>query len=401
MAVLGFCGMINLWEQHGATWDSYALIELYFKQNCTQEEIIALLEKNHGVIIKRRTLKRRMPWLGLRRNSIVESDINDICSAIVTELQSCGFNLGYRAMWQKFLHVHKLRVKRDTVYKLLKIADPEGVEERKANRLKRRVFSSKGSNHIWSLDGYDKLKPFGFPIHGCIDRFSRYVLWLQYTTTNNDPKVPAYLFLQAVKKLKGLPTLVRTDAGTENVNIHSLQTCLRAGQGDDLEGDKSYIVGRSVHNQRIESYWGQMRQHSMDSYIHLFTTLKDNHEFDGSERDTKCLQFCFASLIQSDLDKCRDLWNKHSIRKQNANNIHGKPYSMYHLPEKYGAQDCKKPVDLNAVDRLFPEFTEEPQLYDPFFAQQARYFFPNLRIPSNVDEALALYRKLKQCMDES
>ena len=26
-----------------------------------------------------------------------------------------------------------------------------------------------GPNHVWHLDGYDKLPPFGFAIHACID----------------------------------------------------------------------------------------------------------------------------------------------------------------------------------------------------------------------------------------
>ena len=34
---------------------------------------------------------------------------------------------------------------------------------------------AKGPNDVWHLDGYDKLKPYGFSIHGCIDG---YVNWL-------------------------------------------------------------------------------------------------------------------------------------------------------------------------------------------------------------------------------
>ena len=29
--------------------------------------------------------------------------------------------------------------------------------------------SLQGPNWCWHIDGYDKLKPFGFPIHACID----------------------------------------------------------------------------------------------------------------------------------------------------------------------------------------------------------------------------------------
>lgn len=28
-----------------------------------------------------------------------------------------------------------------------------------------------GPNYVWHLDGYDKLKPYGFAIHACIDGF--------------------------------------------------------------------------------------------------------------------------------------------------------------------------------------------------------------------------------------
>lgn len=36
------------------------------------------------------------------------------------------------------------------------------------------------------MDGYDKLKPYGIAISGCIDSFSHYVVWMEaYTTIEN------------------------------------------------------------------------------------------------------------------------------------------------------------------------------------------------------------------------
>lgn len=32
-----------------------------------------------------------------------------------------------------------------------------------------------GSNFIWHADGYDKLKSYGFAIHGCIDGYMKTV----------------------------------------------------------------------------------------------------------------------------------------------------------------------------------------------------------------------------------
>ena len=45
--------------------------------------------------------------------------------------------------------------------------DPYGVEQSKHRRLNRRMYVSPGANFCWQIDGYDKLKPFGFSIHGC------------------------------------------------------------------------------------------------------------------------------------------------------------------------------------------------------------------------------------------
>ena len=53
----------------------------------------------------------------------------------------------------------------ETVRLTLKALDPEDAICRSKNRLKRRIYISKGSNYMWYIDGYDKLKTFGFAIH--------------------------------------------------------------------------------------------------------------------------------------------------------------------------------------------------------------------------------------------
>ena len=83
----------------------------------------------------------------------------------------------------------------------MKVADPEGLKKRFGNRLKKRVYKNPGPNYCWHEDGYDKIKQFGFAIHGCIDGCSRKIIWLEVSNTNNDPKVIASYFLNAIKKL--------------------------------------------------------------------------------------------------------------------------------------------------------------------------------------------------------
>ena len=95
--------------------------------------------------------------------------------------------------------------------RILREIDPVQSAIRKSRTLRRRTYMSCGPNDTWHTDGYDKLKPYGLPIHGCIDGFSRKILWLKVVRTNNNPVVPASCFLRAVEELLVCPRLLRTD----------------------------------------------------------------------------------------------------------------------------------------------------------------------------------------------
>ena len=107
---------------------------------------------------------------------------------------------------------------------IIKDINPEQSRNRRARKLERRIYTSPGPNAVWHADGYDKLKPYGFPIHGCIDGFSRKVLWLRVCHSNNDPIIPAHLFLTALEKNKICPDLLKTNCGTENGIMASTQS---------------------------------------------------------------------------------------------------------------------------------------------------------------------------------
>ena len=64
--------------------------------------------------------------------------------------------------------------------------------------------------------GYDKLKPCGFSIHGAISGFSRKIIWLELTRSNNKPENAAKFCIECVEGNGGCPLLLRTDCGTEN-----------------------------------------------------------------------------------------------------------------------------------------------------------------------------------------
>ena len=264
----------------------------------SQNEMQQFLAIQHRVCISSSTLKRRLKNLKLFKRKLY-SDIIDVAVFIQQEVSSSGKSHGYRWMHLKCIQ-SGLNVPRDTVYDLMKLLDPEGLLARRRIRLRRRVYVSKGPNYVWHIDSYDKLKPYGIAINGCIDGFSRNVIWLEANTTNSDPKVIANYFIKAVSRKSGCPQRIRADLGTENGHVEQMQTFLRRNHTDELAGNKSFLYGKSTHNQRIEWFWGCLRKEMGQFYMDLFSTLGDEGTdlFCGNFLDKSLIQFCFMDLIQ-------------------------------------------------------------------------------------------------------
>ena len=173
------------------------VITYYFKQNFTYKVIVMFLRVYHDINVSVRTLKRRLSDYGLKRRGNVVTD-DTLKHLIEQEIQGPSSMKGYRCMWNTLRCRYGIITPRDRVMKLLRELDPEGTEIRKARRLHRRTSISQGPNTCWHVDGYDKLKPYGLPIHGCIDGFSRKLIWLKVAKSNNNPLIPAFLLVSNV-----------------------------------------------------------------------------------------------------------------------------------------------------------------------------------------------------------
>ena len=194
------------------------LIEYYFNRGLTYRHITLMLGKHHGIDINERTLKRRLKDYGLRKRDAVNADLVErVRDLILLEICTGPDSLsGYRTMWHVLRLRHNIHVPRRLVESLMREVDPRGVEIRKHRSLRRRMYVSPGPNFCWHIDGYDKLKPYGFCIHGCVDGFSRRILWLEVQRSNKNPQLTAQYFFNNVKAAHGCPARVYTDRGTEN-----------------------------------------------------------------------------------------------------------------------------------------------------------------------------------------
>ena len=261
---------------------------IYFHMGFSYKEILCSLAVNHGIIISLRTLKRLLSRQNLFRRKQY-TDIIDVALFIYKQLRGSGCMHGYRWMHQKCVQ-KGMTISRTMVYILMQILDPEGIETRRKGRLKRRQYFAKGPNYLWHVDSYDKLKPFGLCISGCIDGFSRRIIWLNVYRTSSNPRVIAGYYMEAVTELLGCPRMVRGDMGTENGHIARMQTL--------LSGEESFLYGASMHNQRIESFWCTLRKECSQFWMDTLGSLKDRGYFTGSAVDTNLIQFCFSMLVQ-------------------------------------------------------------------------------------------------------
>ena len=91
----------------------------------------------------------------------------------------------------------------------LKNLEESHVALRQCRRLQRLQYISPGPDHLWPIDGYDKLKPYEFAIHGTIDGFSRKIIWLSVSSSNNNRAYMAYYFIQSITELGKIPQIVR------------------------------------------------------------------------------------------------------------------------------------------------------------------------------------------------
>ena len=370
-------------------FDEESTIRYYYRSGFEYKEIISHLEKRHGHNISKSTLLRRLRAYGLSRRhqqvtDAIHQQLRTRLEEIINGPGSCG---GYRTVWHT-LQIEGWEVPRNIVASLLKEMDPEGVEFRKARRLKRRQYNNPGPNYAWHIDGYDKVKPWGFDIHGGIDGFSRKLLWLKVGRSNKSPDNIAYMYLNSIIEVGGCPVELVTDLGTENAIVAAIQSYFR-----DNPDAHRYVP--SPRNQRIESWWSILSKTRTIWWRNFFSDLEFQGILDLSdELNKECLWYTFSGLIRKELDHLKEHWNTHRIRKSRHNCVAGRPDSIFYIPENYGGTDMKIVVaERDIVDTLEDIVeNEEENEYTEYFDYVMTGL--SLELPTQWEDALSIYQRL-------
>ncbi|XP_033119118.1 uncharacterized protein LOC117118598 [Anneissia japonica] len=135
--------------------------------------------------------------------------------------------------------------------------------------------------------------------------FSRLPVFLK-CATNNKASTVLEAFYGAVERY-GLPLRLRSDAGGENVKLWQYM--------NEHRGERSAIIGKSTHNQRIERLWRDVFEGCLHHFYQLFHYLEDDGKLDPlQEVQLFALQYVYTSRINQSLEEWSSAWAGHRLR---------------------------------------------------------------------------------------
>ncbi|XP_041827246.1 uncharacterized protein LOC121644788 [Melanotaenia boesemani] len=257
--------------------------------------------------ISRRTLYRHRQQLQIGPLTYTEMSDEELAD-IVREILQTTPNAGERYVLGS-LRSRNVRIQRQRVRRCLQQLDPIGRAFRRRHTIRRRIYNVQTPNQLWHIDGNHKLVRWRMVFHGCVDGFSRTIIYLQCLNNNRASSVLG-LFRTGIQCF-GLPLRVRCDHGMENTEVARYMLERRGlNRG-------SVITGRSVHNQRIERLWAELNRVVSFHFSNLFSFMENEGILDSTdELHLFCLHYIYLPRVQRATAEFRNQWNHHGLSTQ-------------------------------------------------------------------------------------
>ena len=320
-------------------------LQRYINQNLKRTEVLDFVKRDYSLYSwSLSTLDRRLRHFGIYYINY-DTPLATVEDSVKKEVEGAGRLLGYRAMNQKLRTEHDIQVPRHLVYNMMALVDPEGLEERNLQRKKKKdkkPFTSEGPLWVVSLDGHDKLcgyQNWTFPlgVYGCLDTFSRKMLFLFVCHSNSNPLVIGKRYLEHLCETETLPRYLRIDKGTETGKMATMHTYLMDQLNVMDDPTDAIIYGPSTSN-KIERWWRDLHERLEKFFKVQLTELLRAREYDPhNSLDRQVLAYVYIPIVQRECDIFVRYWNSHRIREQaNLEIPTGVPDHIFSFPEQYG-----------------------------------------------------------------
>ncbi|XP_035688598.1 uncharacterized protein LOC118424168 [Branchiostoma floridae] len=263
------------------------------------------------------TMYRRRRDLGLlqqnRYTDIPDNDLDATMGRILARDPNCGRSMAVGALRREGVIVQRRRISAS-----LQRVGGLRIEARFPIPIRRQPYRAVCPGWIWHIDSYHKLNGhprrisrhavrWGISIQGGVDGYSRTCTFLS-AAGYNTADLMKRAFLLGVREY-GFPSRIRTDRGSENVEIGRFMVNLRGHQHN------AHFKGSSVHNVPIERFWGEVGQHCTREFKKLFEDFEEEGILDTlSDVDIFALHFVYLPIINTALEEFRLDYNLHPIR---------------------------------------------------------------------------------------
>ena len=115
------------------------------------------------------------------------------------------------------LRARRIYVQRWKIREALQRIDLVNRAVRRRCTIQRRLYNFKKPNPLWHIDSDHELIHWRFVLHGCIDGYSRAIVYIK-CFSNNRAGTILQCFMDGIQEF-GIPLRVRGDRGAEHVNV--------------------------------------------------------------------------------------------------------------------------------------------------------------------------------------
>ncbi|KAH9895573.1 hypothetical protein C8Q73DRAFT_644418 [Cubamyces lactineus] len=303
--------------------------------------------------ISQRSVRRLRDRWGLRGVRSQKHTLETI-HAKVQEIRQRFPTMGARSMVVHLRQNYGIRVPEALLLQYFHIVEPASVAKRKGRRFKRKQYWTAGVNDVWCFDQHDKWLRFGLFFHLGFEPCAGQILYIKVWWTNHNPWLITSYYLQAARRIGGVPLVTQSDPGSENFGIANCHTEIRHHLDPSLRDTLQHRWMRNKTNIKPEIVWSLFRRGWSPGFETILDEGRLNGLYDVNE-PLERLVFLWVMVpwLQREVDTWVHQFNN-SARRADKNKVlpQGIPSLIAAKPDRFGVLDFKVSVPDDLFDHV-------------------------------------------------